>query len=409
MPLPAGICSVGHLRHMAFARLKSQGLPLLRAHLDFIIDRVLQERRLVGAVVLVSRHGEQIYRRAAGLADREAQTPMKEDSIFLLASVTKPIVTAAAMRLIEDGRIGLDEAVTCWLPDFKPRLPDGRIPTITVRHLLTHTAGLSYRTFEKSDSPYHALDISDGLDQPGLSVAENLRRLAEAPLVYEPGTAWRYSLAIDVLGAIIAAATEKPLQAAMRDLVTSPLGMSDTDFTVVDRGRLATPYANGTPEPVRIADGMAVSLFGAPVTFFPSRICNKASYASGGAGMAGTADDVLRFFESIGVGRDGLLRSETVKQMMGNQVGQAPETWGPGWGFGFGWAVLHDPALAATPQPKGTIQWGGVYGHNWFLDTANGLCVVILTNTAFEGMNGAFPNDIRDCIYTSIQTETRPL
>ena len=397
------------MRHMAFSRLKSQGLLSLRAHLDSIVDRALQERRLVGAVVRVSRDGDQVYRRAAGLADREAQTPMKEDSIFLLASVTKPIVTAAAMRLIEDGRIGIDEAVTCWLPDFKPRLPDGRAPTITVRHLLTHTAGLSYRTFEQSNSPYHALDISDGLDQPGLSLTENLRRLAEAPLVYEPGTAWQYSLAIDVIGAIIAVASEKPLQEAIRDLITWPLGMSDTDFAVVDLGRLVTPYADGTPEPVRIADGMVVSLFGAPVTFFPSRICNKASYASGGAGMAGTADDLLRFFESIRVGRDGLLRSETVTQMMGNQVGHAPETWGPGWGFGFGWAVLHDRTRTATPQPNGTIQWGGVYGHNWFVDTSNGLSAVILTNTAFEGMIGAFPNDIRDCIYKSIQSETRPL
>jgi CubicO group peptidase (beta-lactamase class C family) len=155
-----------------------------------------------------------------------------------------------------------------------------------------------------------------------------------------------------------------------------------------------------------MTDGMAVPLSGAPMTFCPNRIFNQASYASGGAGMAGTGDDVLRFFESTQAVRDSLLRSDTVKQMMGTHVGHTAETWGPGWGFGFGWAVLHDPGLAATPQRKGTIQWGGVYGHNWFVDPSNGLCVVILTNTAFEGMVGAFPNDVRDCIYQSMHRET---
>jgi CubicO group peptidase (beta-lactamase class C family) len=88
--------------------------------------------------------------------------------------------------------------------------------------------------------------------------------------------------------------------------------------------------------------------------------------------------------------------------MMASHVGPEAQTWGPGWGFGLGWAVLDDPALTATPQAKGTIQWGGVYGHTWFVDRANSLTVVILTNTAFEGMSGAFPNDVRDAIYSAL-------
>jgi CubicO group peptidase (beta-lactamase class C family) len=375
----------------------------LQSCLDAGIDRALEEHRIVGTVVLVAHGGEPVYSRAAGLADREARVPMKEESIFLFASVTKPIVTAAAMRLIEEGRVGLEDAVTRWLPDFRPRLPNGVIPTITVRHLLTHTAGLNYRSFEPGDSPYHSLEISDGLDQPGLSLTENLRRLVEAPLVYEPGSAWRYSLATDVLGAVIAEATEKPLQEAVRDLITGPLGMKDTDFTVVDRGRLATSYADGTPEPVRMTDGMAVSLLGAPVIFAPTRLFNRSSYPSGGAGMAGTARDALRFFEAIRTGGDGALRASTVERMMATHVGPWAQTWGPGWGFGLGWAVLDDPTLAGTPQSKGTIQWGGVYGHTWFVDRANALSAVVLTNTAFEGMSGAFPIDIRNAIYNALQ------
>lgn len=375
----------------------------LQRRLDATVDGALGEHRIVGAVVLVAHRGEVVYRRAAGLADREARLPMQEDSIFLLASVTKPMVTAAVMRLIEQGRVGLEDPVTRWLPDFRPRLPGGVAPPITVRHLLTHTAGLSYRSFEPGESPYHALNISDGLDQPGLSLSENLGRLAEAPLVYEPGSAWRYSLAIDVLGAVVARASDATLPEAIRRLITGPLGMKDTDFLVVDRARLAIPYADGTPEPARMTDGMAVPLFGAPVTFFPTRIFNENSYPSGGAGMAGTAPDVLRFFESIRIARDGTLCASTVEQMMVAHVGSWAQTCGPGWGFGLGWAVLEDPAVAATPQAKGTIQWLGVYGHHWFVDRVNALSVVVLTNTAFAGMSGAFPIEIRDTLYEVLQ------
>lgn len=384
---------------MSSAETHGYGQPMLRTRLDAVLDRALEEQRIVGGVVLVAHRGEQVYGRAAGLADREARVPMREDSIFLLASVTKPIVTATAMRLIEEGRLGLDDSVTRWLPDFIPRLPNGRVPMITLRHLLTHTAGLTYRSFEPADSPYNSLGISDGLDQPGLSLAENLQRLAKAPLVYEPGTSWRYSLATDVLGAVIAKASQAPLHEVVRGLITNPLAMKDTDFVVVDRARLVTHYADGTPAPVRMTDGTTVPLFGAPVTFVPSRILNRSSYPSGGAGMAGTAHDVLRFFETVRIGRDSVVRASTWEQMVAAHVGPWAETFGPGWGFGLGWAVLDDPKLAATPQPKGTILWGGVYGHSWFVDRANALSVVVLTNTAFEGMSGALPVEIRDVIY----------
>lgn len=377
--------------------------PALRARIDPVLARALQECRIVGAVVLVSHQGELVYSLAAGRADRETGTPMKEDSIFLLASVTKPMVTAAALRLIEDGALGLEDPVTRWLPDFRPRLPDGAFARITVRHLLTHTAGLSYRGFEPAESAYHTLDISDGLDQPGLSLAENLRRLAAAPLVYEPGSSWRYSLATDVLGAVISEAGRAPLEDVVRQAVTGPLRMEDTGFAVVDRTRFVTPYADGTGEPVRITDGMAVPLFGAPVTFAPSRIFNPSSYQSGGAGMAGTARDVMRFLESIRMERGGILRTSTVETMLTAHVDSTAQTWGPGWGFGFGGAILEDPAAAGTPQSQGTFQWGGVYGHTWFVDRANALSVVALTNTAFEGMTGAFPSDLRDCIYAGLR------
>lgn len=371
----------------------------MSARLDAVINQAIAGKKIVGAVVLVAQDGEVLYRRVGGLADREAQTPIREDSIFRLASVTKPIVTATLMRLIEDGALSLDDAVTRWLPDFRPHLPDGTEPEITIRQLLTHTAGLSYRFQEPAESAYRRLDVCDGMDQPGLSLEENLQRLAAAPLLFAPGAGWRYSLSIDVLGGVIEKACGKGLPEAVREAVTGPLGMADADFAVSDRDRLVTPYADGAVEPALMTDGIAVPLFDGAVIFAPSRALDPISYASGGAGMVATAGDILRFLEAIRSGGAPILSQETVATMMTDQVGSQAETQGPGWGFGFGWGVLDDPALTGTPQSKGTIQWGGAYGHSWFIDPDRCLTVVALTNTAFEGMSGAFPVDIRNAVY----------
>ncbi|MFC5354370.1 serine hydrolase domain-containing protein [Azospirillum himalayense] len=373
--------------------------PVIDARLDPVIDRALSEKRIVGAVVLVAKDGRIVYRRAAGHADREAGTVMREDAIFRLASVTKPFVSAAALRLVEKGRLDLDAPVTRWLPQFRPALPDGSTPDITIHQLLTHTSGLGYAFLEPADGPYHRLNVSDGLDQPGLSLDQNLARLSAAPLNFAPGTGWRYSLGIDVLGGVLERIEGRSLSDIVRDTVTAPLGINDTDFSVHDASRLAKAYADGHPQPVPMTDGLAVPLMGSAATFAPSRILDANSYPSGGAGMAGTASDVLRFLEAIRTGGSPILKPETVRLMVRDQVGAKAETQGPGWGFGYGWAVLDDPAPTGTPQAAGTLQWGGAYGHSWFIDRENGLSVVALTNTAFEGMAGTFPTDVRNAVY----------
>lgn len=369
------------------------------ARMDAAIDKALAERRIVGAVVLAAHQGRIIHRRAAGYANRETLTPMREDAIFRLASITKPIVTAAAMRMVEQGRLDLHAPVTTWLPEFRPALPDGTRPQITIHHLLTHTSGLGYGFLEPSDGPYHRLNVSDGLDQPGLSLPENLARLGAAPLTFAPGAGWRYSLGIDVLGGILEWLEDRSLGDIVRDAVATPLDLADTDFSVRDTTRLTEAYADGNPEPVPMTDGMQVPLFDTAACFAPSRILNPRSYPSGGAGMAGTAGDVLRFLEAIRAGGAPILDAGTVEMMATDHVGMGAGTQGPGWGFGYGWAVLVDPAPTGTPQAQGTLQWGGAYGHSWFVDRANDLTVVALTNTAFEGMSGAFPAEIRNAVY----------
>jgi CubicO group peptidase (beta-lactamase class C family) len=363
------------------------------------IDRALTEHRIVGAVVLVAKAGCIVYRRAAGLADREEARPMKENNLFLLASVTKPIVSAAVMRLVDQGVIDFEDPVTRWLPEFRPRAADGTQPLITLHHLLTHTAGLTYPFSESPDHLYHRLKVSSGLDQPGLSLNENLRRLAAAPLVGMPGAAWKYSMAFDVLGAVIERACEQPLAQAVQALVTGPLDMTDTAFSVVDRRRLATPYGDGRPCPVRMGREHIVSFNGMPIHFEPERVFDEASYPSGGGGMVGTALDTLKLLEALRTGGNGFLSAETLTGALQAYVGPEAQTKGPGWGYGRGWAVLVDPKAAQSPQSTGTLSWGGVYGHSWFIDRARQLTVVGLTNTSIEGNTGRFPKDVRDAVY----------
>jgi CubicO group peptidase (beta-lactamase class C family) len=370
----------------------------LRVRLDHAIDGALEDGRIVGTVVLVAKGGEIVYSRAAGFADREAGRRMQRDAIFLLASVAKPIVTAAALRLVEDGGMSLADSVRRWLPEFTPRLADGRLPEITIHHLLTHSAGLTYVFMEAADGPYHRLGISSGLERgDAANLNEIVRRISAAPLTYDPGTGWGYSMAIDVLGAVIERVTSQPLPRAIANLVLNPLGLKDTAFAVVDTRRLVVHYGDARPAPRRLAEDDHVELFGKPVALSPARILDARAFPSGGAGMAGTAIDVLKFLETLRAG--GLLQPHTRSALFQVQARTHELADGPGWEFGFGGAVLVDPSIAHTPQTAGTLQWNGAYGHKWFIDPGNELTVVGLTNTAFEGMVGRFTVDVRNAVY----------
>lgn len=369
--------------------------------LDQAVDRALAERRIVGGVVLVSQDGRPVYQRAAGLADRDTARPVRIDTLFRYSSLTKPIVTAAALALVAQGKLALDQPVSRWLPDFRPRLAGGETPDISLHQLLTHTAGLTYSFWEAQDSPYHKLGVADGLGPSGtLSLRENLRRLAQVPLGFAPGSNWRYSLAIDVVGALIEQVTGETLPQAVARLVTAPLGLRDTAFHVVDRERLATAYADARPEPVRMSEPHSLPFGVAPLTYSPARAFDPQAFPSGGGGMVGTAPDMLRFLEAVRGGGSPILPAEMPGLMMRNQTGTLVlDVAGPGKSFGYGGAVVTDPAAAQTPQSAGTWYWGGVYGLSWFVDPAQRLIVVIATNTGIEGMIGQFTIDVRDAVY----------
>ncbi len=371
--------------------------PKLVESLDKVVQTALDEHRVAGCVVMVAYRGETVYAKAAGMADQEGARPMQTDALFRLASVSKPMVSAAAMRLVEQGKLSLDDPVTRWLPDFQPRL-DGKPVVITIRQLLNHTSGLSYRFSEPKESLYHVLGVSDGLDNPTLTLAENLHRLGQAPLHHQPGSKFLYSLSIDVVGAVIEKVSGKPLPEAVADLVLKPLKMNDTGFQAVDAKRLTTAYGNTAVGPIKVVDGTTLALGDGWVSYTPSKALSAPANPSGGGGMVGSAGDFLTFLEAVRRNDGTLLKAETIDRMEQNSLGEVAGH-RPGWGFGLGWAVLLDPTAANTPQSKGTLQWGGAYGHSWFIDPAQHLTVVVFTNTAFEGMAGKLPADVRRTVY----------
>lgn len=375
----------------------------LAVRLDTVIQRALADQRLVGAVVLVAQGGRLVYRRAAGMADREQKRPMLEDALFRLASVSKPIVSAAALVLAAQGRLELDAPVARYLPYFLPALEDGSVPTITVRHLMTHTAGLSYRFFQEEGGSYAHAQVSDGMDDSSISLRENLVRLASAPLLFAPGTQWKYSIATDVLGAVIEAASALPLPQAVTELVTGPLGMRDTGFVASDPSRLATAYANASPAPRRLSEPDHLPFIEGTAGFLlaPGRALDRGAYPSGGAGMVGSAGDLLLLLETLRRGGGALLPADLVRELTRNQIGDMPMAFWPGRGFGLGITVLKDPVAAASPESPGTWRMGGTYGHSWFVDPTQELSVVAFTNTALEGMSGAFVDQLCHAVYGS--------
>jgi len=331
---------------------------------------------------------------------------MSLDTIFRLASVSKPIVSTAALVLAAQGRLALDDHIEHWLPKFQPRLADGRLARITVRQLLSHTAGLGYRFFEAdATGPYARAGVSDGMDASGISLEENLRRLASVPLLYKPGTSCGYSLSTDVLGALIERVHGTTLDEAVRQLVTGPLDMADTSFVARDTHRVAAAYVNDAPQPHRMAEGETVTAFEGAVgiTYSLARIVDTQAFPSGGAGMAGTAGDFLRLLEILRQGGGTLLPGELVDEMGCDQTTGLELPAVPGFGFGLGFSVLRDPQLAASPESAGTWRWGGAYGHSWFVDRTQGLSVVAFTNTLYEGMSGRFVTDLRDAVYGTLE------
>lgn len=361
---------------------------------DAVVDRAIG-RTIVGANILIAVNGDVVYSRPAGFLDREADRPVTPRTLFRLASVTKPMVSVAALAMVEAGRMRLDDPVTRYLPDFRPRLPDGSAPPITISQLMTHTSGLSYDLDIGNGKP-----ASGGTGPSDFDLAENIARIAALPLAFPPGTAWRYSVGIDVLGGVMEAADGRTLPEIVKARVTDPLGMADTAFRPVDANRLAVAYADGMP-PVRMGDIERVKDGDGFTLFWPGRAFDPTAFPSGGAGMIGSAEDFLLFLETMRQGGAPLLAPASMPLLTEARtvdLDPAPS----GQGYSHGWSIYRDPKVQGLPCKAGTWAWGGIYGNQWYVDPASGLTIVIFTNTAIEGCNGAFPKDVFRAVYADL-------
>jgi CubicO group peptidase (beta-lactamase class C family) len=370
---------------------------------DEVWGRFVDQGRIVGGVLLLAQGGELRYASARGWADRENRLPMQRETRFRLASLTKLLTSVAVLRMCERGLLALDAPVTTWLPDFRPGLADGRQPVITVHHLLSHTSGLGYGFEQLPGNAYQRAGVSDGLDRVAFDLAENLRRLAEPRLLFEPGSGWAYSLGTDVLGAVLQQVAGEPLAQVVARWVTEPLAMHATGFACDDPHALAVAYKDGLPEPSRISACDVLELDSGHARVSCARASDASRYPSAGAGMLGTADDYLRLLECLRLGGSPLLTRANTAALLGNAIGNTVmKGRGAGWKFGLGPAVLTDPTAAGHLQGAGTWTWCGLYGCHYWVDPVSEITLVALTNTAVAGAWGAMADGLVEAIYLPV-------
>ena len=363
-----------------------------------------------GAILLISRHGKIAYFEAMGSLDPEKKTPMTKDGIFRIYSMTKPIVTAAAMMLFEDGKLALADPVAKYIPAFKDVKvgeekpgPDGKATlelvapkrAMTVQDLMRHSSGLTYGFFGEGAVKKAYLEADLNAGDP--STAEFVDRLAKLPLVYQPGTTWDYSQSTDVLGRVIEVITGKSLLGALKEMLLDPLGMSDTSFYVTDpakQPRIAEPLANDRT-------------IGAGAQVNDPRVVRK--YESGGGGMVGTATDYARFLQMLANGGtlDGkrYLGPKTIAYMtsdhMGDDVRRGPyDLLGPGYKFGLGFAVRTHAGLAPYAGSAGDFHWGGAAGTAFWVDPKEKMFVVYMMQSPSK--RGQYRTLLRNMIYSAI-------
>lgn len=360
--------------------------------IETAMQRYVDEGKLAGLITTVARRGRTVHYKTYGMMDREAGKPMVHDAIFRIASMTKPITSVAAMLLYEEGAFDLNTPIHAFLPAFKevkvlngttpdgPELEDAERP-ITFRHLFTHTAGLSYGwdPDDPVDQIYQASNVRFPTKDRAPTLTDFVEALAEAPLAFQPGTGWRYSLSIDVLGRLVEIISGLSLDAFFRQRIFEPLGMADTGFHVpedkADRMMALYAHPEGAEGLTRV-DAPAWAPSTTPPTFL-----------MGGGGLASTVPDYARFAQMLvnGGELDGvrLLSPTTVAMYTINQAPVAAlehfDGYENGYGYSLGTNVLMDVAKTGMAGSVGEFGWGGAFSTYFWIDPKEALYGVLMT------------------------------
>ncbi|HST85663.1 MAG TPA: serine hydrolase domain-containing protein [Kineosporiaceae bacterium] len=382
--------------------------------------RYVDDGRLPGWSLLISRHGRVAESSVYGSRDLESHLPIEPDTLFRIYSMTKPITSVAAMLLYEQGAFDLNDPVSRFIPAFaEPRVYVGgpatnpatvpAVEPIRIRHLLTHTSGLTYgfHRVHPVDEIYRA----EGFEwsaPAGMDLATCCEHWARLPLLFQPGAEWVYSIATDVLGRVIEVISGQPLDEFFRTRILEPLGMTDTGFTVPvnRRDRLAALY---TPHPDTGAAVRYDALGTAAV--------EGDRFLSGGGGLVGTIGDYHRFVEFLRRGGESetgvrLLGDRTLRYMTRNHLpGGADlisygrplfaETRYDGMGFGLGFSVLLDPVANGTIGTTGSFAWGGAASTAFWVDPVEDLSVIFMTQL-LPSSTYPFRQQLRQLIYAAL-------
>ena len=405
--LTVGLLCTGSVFAQALPEAEAESVGMSSERLDRIgavFQAEIDDGKLPGVVIMVARDGKLVYSEALGAMDPARDTPMSEDAIFRIYSMTKPLVSVAAMVLMEEGKLELTDPVSKFLTDFADQsvskvsvgtyggasyedVPAGA--EMTVQDLLRHTSGLAYGELTQNPEVkdgYAAAGVynPDGLafDARGMSPEDQIAALADVPLVHQPGTVWEYSLASDVLGRVIEAASGMRLSDFLDQRVLGPLNMDDTGFHVPENAmpRLAQPFeidpASGAPLPM-------------------IDVSTRPANDSGGAGAVASAGDYLRFSEMLleGGALDGarVLSPTSVRLMASDHLGDRIETpvepgellmGVPGYTFGLGFMVREENGIAGVPGSAGEFMWAGYGGTFFWVDPAEDLVAVLMSQRA---------------------------
>lgn len=379
----------------ATASPESVGMSSERlARLTEALEGYVERAELPGAVALVARRGKVVYFEAVGQSDRESGTALQKDSIFRIASQTKALVSTAILMLQEEGKLLISHPLHRYLPAFEDhrvavQVEGGTyalIPAkrpVTLRDLLTHTSGVSYGNGPAADLWAEAQIQGWYFAHRDEPIQDTVNRMASLPFDAHPGERYIYGYSTDILGAVVEVASGQPLDVFLEERLFEPLGMGDTHFYLPESkaSRLVTVYAASPDGLVRAPDTSTMIGQGAYVD-------GPRKSFSGGAGLTSTAHDYARFLLAMQNGGelDGerILSPKTVQLMTSNHVGEL-FGWYAGTGFGLGFSVALDLGARGTPGTEGEFAWGGAYHTTYWVDPAEELVVVYMTQVIPAG------------------------
>lgn len=387
--------------------------------IDAYIKKNVDEGQLSGSVMMIIRDGRIVYHKAFGYSDLDTKTPMRTDHLFRIASMTKPVVSTAVMILMEEGKFGLDDPVSKYIPEFaNPRVIESynaadtsynTIPArseITIRHLLSHTSGIGYAQIGSAQAKaiYYKHRINGGIGTPYGTLKDVIPRLGKLPLFNHPGEGYLYGLNVDVLGYLVEVWSGMPLDKFLQSRIFGPLGMKDTHFFLPKEkhNRLVTLYKQEADLKLRRQDSI-IALNGDFHRDYPTY--PNGTFFSGGAGLTSTAADYAIFCQAMLNGGiyNGvrILSPHTIRMMTSNQIGNLSMGNSSPNRFGLGFGVYTKGSEAATAPQEGSYDWGGMFATHFWIDPKSRLACVFMRNI-WPLRNTEINNRLKNIVYQAL-------